>query len=155
MEAIIFVGLQASGKSTFYKERFFDTHLRINLDMLRTRHRERLLLEACMESKQQFVVDNTNPAPAERARYIITAKDAGFSIIGYYFQSSVGDCIARNNGREGTRRIPVIGIYATAKKLQIPSLSEGFDVLYYVRIDSSGGFVVEEWSEPSEVQSDI
>jgi transcriptional regulator with XRE-family HTH domain len=37
VEAIIFVGIQASGKSTFYRERFFDTHLRINLDMLKTR----------------------------------------------------------------------------------------------------------------------
>ena len=61
MEALIFVGLQASGKSTFYKERFFTTHLRINLDMLRTRHRERLLIGACLEAKQPFVVDNTNP----------------------------------------------------------------------------------------------
>lgn len=28
MEAIIFVGLQASGKSTFYKNHYFNTHLR-------------------------------------------------------------------------------------------------------------------------------
>ena len=34
MEAVIFTGIQASGKSTFFKERFFDTHVRINLDML-------------------------------------------------------------------------------------------------------------------------
>ncbi len=152
MEAIIFIGLQASGKSTFYKDRFFDTHVRINLDMLRTRHREHLLLLACIESKQQFVVDNTNPTQAERARYIAPAKDAGFSVIGYYFQSKVSDCISRNSGRQGTKRIPAIGIYATAKKLQIPALAEGFDALYYVRIDSSGGFVVEEWDEPSEAR---
>src|SRR5258706_16454064 len=107
MEAIIFVGLQASGKSTFYKERFFDTHVRINLDMLRTRHRERRLLQACIETKQQFVVDNTNPTQAERAGYIVPAKGAGFSIIGYYIQSKISDCILRNNDRQGTRRIPV------------------------------------------------
>jgi predicted kinase len=155
MEAILFIGLQASGKSTFYKERFFDTHVRINLDMLRTRHRERRLLQTCIETKQRFVVDNTNPTQAERARYIVPAKDAGFSIIGYYFQSRVSDCISRNNDRQETRRIPAIGIYATAKKLQIPTISEGFDALYYVRIDSSGGFVVEEWDESSEVQPGI
>ena len=56
MEAVIFVGIQASGKSTFYKERFFDTHVRLNLDMLRTRHREKLLLRACLEGKQPFVL---------------------------------------------------------------------------------------------------
>ena len=41
VEAVIFVGLQGSGKSTFYRERFFDTHVRLSLDMLKTRHRER------------------------------------------------------------------------------------------------------------------
>jgi predicted kinase len=148
MEAIIFVGLQASGKSTFYKERFFDTHVRINLDMLRTRHRERLLLHACIEMKQRFVVDNTNATSAQRAEYISQAREAGFAVAGYYFDSSVSECIARNNRREGAARIPVIGIYASAKKLQVPTLAEGFDALYYVRIESERGFVVEERVEP-------
>ena len=39
-ECIIFVGIQGSGKSTFYKENFFKTHVRINLDMLKSRNRE-------------------------------------------------------------------------------------------------------------------
>jgi predicted kinase len=70
VEAVVFIGVQASGKSSFYRERFFDTHLRINLDMLKTRHRERMLLRACIEAGQSFVVDNTNPSVEERARYI-------------------------------------------------------------------------------------
>lgn len=144
MEAIIFVGLQASGKSTFYKERFFDTHVRINLDMLRTRHKERLLLHTCLELKQRFVVDNTNPTPAHRAGYIAQAKAARFAVVGYYFDTTVSECIARNNMRVGAARIPAVGIYATAKKLQAPSFSEGFDALYYVRIEGEGRFVVEE-----------
>jgi predicted kinase len=147
MEAIIFVGLQASGKSSFYKERFFDTHVRINLDMLRTRHPERLLLQYCIETRQPFVVDNTNPTQGDRARYIAPARAAGFSVVGYYFQSNVSDCLQRNAAREGTRRIPSVGIYSTAKKLQLPSFIEGFDALYYVRMDGTGGFTVEEWAE--------
>lgn len=142
------MGLQASGKSTFYKERFFDTHVRINLDMLRTRRRERLLLHTCIEMKQRFVVDNTNPTSAQRAGYIAQARAAGFAIAGYYFDSSVRECIARNNMREEAARIPVMGIYATAKKLQVPTLAEGFDALYYVRIEGGGGFMVEERVEP-------
>ena len=39
MEAVVFTGIQASGKSTFYRERFFHTHLRISLDLLKTRGR--------------------------------------------------------------------------------------------------------------------
>jgi predicted kinase len=44
MEAVILIGIQGSGKSTFCRERFFNTHIRINLDMLKTRHRERYLV---------------------------------------------------------------------------------------------------------------
>jgi len=29
MQVIIFIGIQATGKSIFYKENFFDTHVRI------------------------------------------------------------------------------------------------------------------------------
>ncbi len=74
MEAVLLIGIQASGKSTFYRDRFFDTHVRINRDMLRTRRRERLLLEACIAGLQPFVVDNTNVTPEERARSIGPAK---------------------------------------------------------------------------------
>jgi predicted kinase len=82
VEAVVFVGIQASGKSSFYRARFFDTHLRINLDMLKTRHREQLLLHACIEAKQPFVVDNTNPTVEERARYIELASSGGFRVVG-------------------------------------------------------------------------
>ncbi|MEO1133121.1 MAG: ATP-binding protein, partial [Cyanobacteria bacterium J06639_1] len=58
MQAIIFIGIQASGKSTFFAQKFADTHVRINLDMLKTRHREKCLLETCLEIGQPFVVDN-------------------------------------------------------------------------------------------------
>lgn len=30
MEAVLLIGVQATGKSSFYKERFFNTHIRIN-----------------------------------------------------------------------------------------------------------------------------
>src|SRR5512135_601345 len=99
MELVIFVGIPASGKSTFYLQHFFETHIRINLDMLRTRHREHLLIEACIAARQPFVVDNTNVTREDRARYIVPAKAAGFQVVGYYFRSSIGASIERNRGR--------------------------------------------------------
>jgi predicted kinase len=39
MQLVILIGIQGSGKSSFFKERFVDTHIRINLDMLKTRRR--------------------------------------------------------------------------------------------------------------------
>lgn len=142
MEAIIFVGLQASGKSSFYRERFFATHVRISLDLLRTRYRERRLLSLCLETRQPFVVDNTNPTCDDRRRYIDAARSAGFSIVGYYFSGRIGECLVRNQQR--SQPVPDVGILATARKLQIPSMDEGFGSLNYVRLDASG-FVIEDW----------
>lgn len=73
MQAIIFCGIQASGKSTFYQQHFFHTHVRISLDLLRTRYRENLFLDACLRTQQRFVVDNTNPTAVERAKYVALA----------------------------------------------------------------------------------
>lgn len=147
MEAVIFIGLQGSGKSTFYRERFFATHLRINLDMFKTRNRERSFLQTCIETRQRFVVDNTNPTRAERQVYIEDAKQAGFRIIGYYFQSKVEDCQRRNAQRPLQQQVPLRGILGAAGRLQIPARDEGFDELYYVRIDEVNQFVVEEWED--------
>jgi predicted kinase len=145
VEAVILVGLQGAGKSTFCKERFFGTHLRLNLDMLKTRHREKRLLLACVETGLRFVVDNTNPTKAERAVYIKAAKDSAFRVAGYYFQSRVEDCKRRNEQRPPAQQVPLRGILGTADRMELPSLEEGFDELYYVRIDEAGGFVVEGW----------
>lgn len=144
MEAVLFIGMQASGKSTFYRERFFSSHVRINLDMLKTRHREKRLLEVCLDTKQPFIVDNTNPTKLGRQAYISSAKDAGFRIVGYYFQSSIEDCKGRNDQRTGEQQIPLPGLLGTYSRLEIPCIEEGFDELFYVRI-TDDGFVVEEW----------
>lgn len=148
MEAVIFIGVQGSGKSSFYLSRFYRTHVRINLDMLRTRRREELLLRACVEGKTRFVVDNTNPTIAGRARYIAMARAAGFRVVGYYFRSSLVDALRRNSQRSESEHVPEKGLIGTYKRLQLPSLTEGFDTLYYVTLDEvTNAFSVEEWQE--------
>jgi predicted kinase len=147
MEAVLFVGIQGSGKSSFYKERFFNTHVRINLDMLKTKHRQEVILRACLEAKQPFVVDNTNVAARARALFIAPAKAAGFRVAGYYFRSDVKAALLRNGWREGAARIPDKALLGTYKRLEVPSLAEGFDALYYVRTGEAGEFSVEEWRD--------
>ena len=147
MEAVILIGIQATGKSTFYQQRFANTHVRINLDMLKTRTREDILLEACIRAKQSFVVDNTNVQAREREKYIRLAKAAGYVIIGYYFQSRLGDALQRNQQREGKAVIPEKGVMAKSHAMERPSYAEGFNRLYYVSIGKEGEFVVEEWVE--------
>lgn len=149
MEAVIFIGIQATGKSTFYNERFSSTHVRINLDMLKTRHREDALLEACIRARISFVVDNTNVLARERAKYIALARAAEYSICGYYFQSRLQDALRRNQQRSGKAVIPQKGVLAKYHAIQRPSYAEGFDQLYYVLINPRGGFIIREWHEES------
>jgi predicted kinase len=141
MQAVIFTGIQGSGKTTFYAERFLKTHLRISLDMLKTRNKEAQFLRLCLATGQRFVVDNTNPTLADRKKYIAAAKENRFEVVGYFFHSSVAEAIERNLGRNGKEQVSVIGIRATYKKLQPPAIEEGFDALYEVRI-VQGEFVV-------------
>jgi predicted kinase len=147
MEMILFVGIQASGKSTFYRERFLDTHIRINLDMLRTRHRERILIDACLTAKQPFVVDNTNPTKDERGDYIRRAKEHGFHVAGYYFASQVEACKQRNELRGSERAVPLVGLLGTYKRLELPDRTEGFQELYHVSFGADGSFCVSEWND--------
>jgi predicted kinase len=145
MEMVLFIGIQATGKSSFFRERFFRTHVRLNLDMLKTRHREGLLFKACIEGKARFVVENTNLTREERARYIAPARNAGFRIIGYFFESRVTDALERNRARPESDRVPDVGILSASKKLELPSRKEGFDELHFVRFNGPNAFGVEEW----------
>ncbi len=138
MEAIVFCGVQASGKSTFFKERFFKTHVHISLDLLRTRHREDAFLDVCVKTQQAFVVDNTNPTATEREKYIALAKKHKYKLVAYFFESTLEDALLRNNFRQGKENIPEIGIKGTFKKLEKPLFNEGFDEIYCVNIAENG-----------------
>ncbi len=142
MEAVVFIGIQGSGKTTFYSQRFFETHIRISLDMLRTRNRERILFAACLAAKQPFVIDNTNVLASERALYIPAAKKAGFRVTGYVFRMPLRAAIARNTARADKKPIPVAGVIAKYKRLQPPTPDEGFDELFSVELTPENEFVV-------------
>ena len=146
MEAVLFIGIQATGKSSLYLERFFRTHVRVNGDMLKTRHREDLLIKACLEGRIPFVVDKMNLTRTERAGYIGLAKKAGFKVVGYFFESDLAAALQRNARRDAIERIPEPGVRAASKALQPPAISEGFDQLSVVRMDGRGGFKVQEFA---------
>ncbi|MGH9802095.1 MAG: ATP-binding protein, partial [Blastocatellia bacterium] len=89
----------------------------------------------------------TNLARDDRASYISQAKAAGFSVTGYYFKSVLQDSLERNRQRSGKALIPEKGILGAYRKLELPSLDEGFDRLFYVEIGDDGQFLVKEWSD--------
>ncbi len=135
VELVIFTGLQASGKSTFYRQHFAATHELVSKDLLH-KHRGRRqaqLIEAALAAGRSVVVDNTNPSPAERAELILLGRAYGAEIIGYFFEPHLGQSLKRNERRTGKARVPNIGLFATLKKLVPPTYAEGFDKLYLVR----------------------
>lgn len=143
---IIMIGLQGSGKSTFCRKNLTDTYVYVNLDTLKTRYREKLLIHECIEQGKSFVVDNTNPTTADRQRYIPLAREAGYKIVGYFMESKLKACIERNNQRSGSAKLPSMAIAATSNKLQIPSYDEGFDELYFVKNDGQT-MTIEKWRQ--------
>lgn len=147
--AFIMIGIQGSGKSEFCR-RFFPGIERINLDTIKTRNNERRAITACHARGVDYVVDNTNPTKEDRARYIPTAKAMGYRVIGYFMQSRLQECIARNNLREGKERIPAKAIAMTSNRLEMPSFDEGFDELYFVANDGSE-MIISEWRENDEL----
>ncbi len=144
-EAVIFIGIPASGKTTFYNERY-SRYVHVNMDTLHTRNKEKILISDCLRKGLSFVVDNTNPAIADREDYIQAARDNGYRVIGYYFKSSVTESLERNKMREGKAKVPDVAVKSVYKKIELPSYAEGFDELYYVNLNSDG-FIVENWME--------
>ena len=148
MELVVFAGIPASGKTTFYRERFLPTHVRVSLDLLKTRQREDILLFACFAAQQPVVIDNTNTLAAQRTRYVQLAKAAVFRSVLYFFDVSTRTAVGRNSGREGKARVANVAIFGSQKKLQRPTSDEGFDEMYRVTADDKdAAFVVERWSD--------
>jgi len=137
------MGIQGSGKSTFYKERFFNSHLRISLDLLNTRNKEKQFFEKGLELQQRIVIDNTNPSTEDRAKYIKSFKQKKYKVIGFHFNSNVDSCLLRNDSRKGKEKVPKVGVFSTIKRLVPPRYVEGFDQLFEVKI-VDGKFNVKE-----------
>jgi hypothetical protein len=133
MEAVVLCGVQGSGKTTLYRDRFLETHVRVSMDLLRTRHREAELLRLCLETQQRFVVDNTNPTAADRRRYVEPARAAGFRVIGYLVEADVPRSV----------NAPPHAAAGTARRLVRPAPEEGFDELWHATGAPGGGWRIE------------
>jgi predicted kinase len=145
-ELIVFSGLQASGKTTFYRERFAATHVHISKDAWpharNKERRQRHLVDEHLRAGRSVVVDNTNPTPLEREPLIAIARVTGAKAISYSFIVMVEEALRRNATRQGRARIEDVGIYSIAKKLVVPSEFEGFDARFEVRLSENGFLVV-------------
>ncbi len=124
-EAIIFIGLPGSGKTTYFADHFATTHAHVSRDIQQTAQRETAFFCECLRSGRSLVVDNTNATRAVRSSYIRDAKAAGFHVLCYFFDTPVRTAIGRNNHRKDKKPIPVPAILRAAKRLEPPTLEEG------------------------------
>jgi len=143
MECVILVGLPASGKSTFFRQRFAGTHDHVSKDLLRhnrqpQRRQEQLLAES-LAAGRSVVVDNTNPSATVRAPLVAIARRHGAEVVAYFFAADAADALRRNRARQGRERVPDVAIFTVRKRLQPPELSEGFDRIYEVRLNEADG----------------
>ncbi len=131
-QAVILVGLQGSGKTSYYQKHFSTTHVHISRDVLGSTGREAVVLQECLSAGRSFVIDNTNATRAVRAPLIRQAKAAGYQVSAYFFAVAVRTAIGRNNHRQDKRPIPVPAILRTAKQMEPPAQSEGFDEIHTI-----------------------
>lgn len=145
-ECVVLIGLQAAGKTTFYRQRFAATHEHVSKDNFRHARdrdaRQNRLIEDALSAGRSVVVDNTNATPSERRGAIALAHALGARAVAYFFEPSTRSSLGRNRGREGKERVPDVAIFATAKRLVPPTLEEGFDQMFVVRVTDQGEFQV-------------
>ena len=154
---MIFIGLPASGKTTFYHQRFAATHRHISKDhwpaAANKDARQAALISTALSEAVPVVVDNTNPSIADRAAIIALAREHGARTVGYYFTATTREAVGRNRGREGKQRVPDVAIFTKAKRMVVPTREEGFDELNAVSICEDGTFEVRTIRGDGQIQT--
>jgi predicted kinase len=151
VELAILIGLQASGKTTFRRLYFGATHVLVSKDAMpnvrnRSRRQEEMIRGA-LAAGRSVVVDNTNLKRVDRAALIALGHEYSATVNGYWFPRELKDCLDRNERRAGKGKVPRVVIVVAARKLEPPTLAEGYSALYQVRFGTDQAFDIEPVKE--------
>ncbi len=136
-ELVVVIGVQGCGKSFWVAQHLADTHAVVSKDHWpHARHREqrqRRAVHDLLTAGRSVVVDNTNPAPADREPLVKLGRDHGVLLRAVFVDVPLQVCLARNAARAGRARVPVNAVLRTSTRLVPPSRDEGFHLIDIVR----------------------
>lgn len=136
-ELIIMVGFPASGKSYFCKEHLKSAGYEvINRDTLNSMQKCISAIEEALSQKKSCVVDNTNPDPLSRKKFIDIAKQKGIKVRCFLMTTTYHHSKHNNLFREMTdsshSKINDIVFNTYKSKFVNPTISEGFNEIVKV-----------------------
>jgi len=145
-ELAILVGLPGAGKTSFVRARLAG-HVHVSKDLIgsvRDRNARQLsLIAQALGAGRSAAVDNTNLKVVDRAPLVAAARAAGARVVGYLFDATAKECLARNRAREGKARVPDVAIHVARARLEPPTPDEGFDALFVIHAEG-GEFQLRE-----------
>ncbi|ROL49953.1 Bifunctional polynucleotide phosphatase/kinase [Anabarilius grahami] len=158
-EVIVAVGFPGSGKSTFFQTHIIPKgYAYVNRDMLGSWQHCVSACERALKEGQSVVVDNTNPDPESRKRYVDASQNAGVPCRCFNFTTSLEQAKHNNRFREmvpsATKHVHVndMVFHSYKKKFVAPSLSEGFSEILQIHFvpsfsDKRSEFLFRQFSE--------
>ncbi|XP_044209961.1 bifunctional polynucleotide phosphatase/kinase isoform X1 [Thunnus albacares] len=158
-EVIVAVGFPASGKSTFFHAHVIPKgYVYVNRDTLGSWQSCVTACERALKEGRSVAVDNTNPDPESRKRYVDVAKAAGVSCRCFHFSASLEQAKHNNRFREmapsDSKHLKVndMVFHSYKKHFVAPALSEGFSEILHIHFvpdfkDSQSETLYRQFSE--------
>lgn len=138
-EVIVAVGFPASGKSTFFHTHVIPKgYVYVNRDTLGSWQSCVSACERALKEGRSVAVDNTNPDPESRKRYVDVAKAAGVPCRCFQFSASLEQAKHNNRFREmapsDSKHVKVNDMifHSYKKHFVAPTLSEGFSEILQI-----------------------
>uniref|UniRef100_A0A3Q2PNN9 Polynucleotide kinase 3'-phosphatase n=1 Tax=Fundulus heteroclitus TaxID=8078 RepID=A0A3Q2PNN9_FUNHE len=138
-EVIVAVGYPAAGKSTFFHTHVIPKgYVYVNRDTLGSWQNCVSACERALRDGRSVAVDNTNPDPESRKRYVDVAKAAGVSCRCFLFTATLEQAKHNNRFREmapSDSKHPKVNdmiFHSYKKHFVAPDLSEGFSEILQI-----------------------
>lgn len=138
-EVIVAVGFPASGKSSFFHTHVIPKgYVYVNRDTLGSWQNCVSACERALKEGRSVAVDNTNPDPESRKRYVDVAKAAGVPCRCFHFSATLEQAKHNNRFREMApseskhAKVNDMVFHSYKKHFQAPALSEGFSEILQI-----------------------